>query len=262
MAYTITKYHLPQSNEIEIHWAGKYGAKGEKRAPKEKATPDQVRRQNQWKKECECRRTMKLNFVKGDLWCTLLYPKGSRKTIEEIANDTKKFIGKIRRSYHKRGADLKYMIRYEIGTKGGIHVHVLVNQLRGEPPDDMLLQEKWTNGRVHFVRFGGEEEDYRKLSEYLVKGASEQQKEKLDKLDPKERKALMKYSTSRNLIRPKPEKKPYRRRTVRTLVEEGPKPSKGYVIDKESIITGVNRFTGTSYMYYTEILVDPGGSSG
>ena len=53
MAYTITKYHLPQSNETEIHWAGKYGAKGEKRDPKEKATPDQVRRQNQWKKVAE-----------------------------------------------------------------------------------------------------------------------------------------------------------------------------------------------------------------
>lgn len=262
MAYTITKYHLPQSNEIEIHWAGKYGAKGEKRAPKEKATPDQVRRQNQWKKECECRRTMKLNFVKGDLWCTLLYPAGVRKTINEIMKDFTNFRKSVKREYEKRGEKFKWIVRYEIGSRGGIHIHILVNHLRGEPPDDMIIQQKWKHGRVHFERFGGEEEDYRKLSEYLVKGASEQQKEKMDKLSPKERKALMKYSTSKNLIRPKPEKKQYRRRTVRTLVEEGPKPSKGYVIDKESIITGVNRFTGTSYMYYTEILVDPGGSSG
>lgn len=257
MAYTRSIYYLPRSNEIELHWAGKYGAKGEKRAPREKATPEQIRKQNQWKKECECRRTMKLNFETNDLWCTLLYPAGSRKELERISKDAGKFIRTIRRKYKKWHKNLKYMIRYEIGARGGIHIHILVNQVQG---DDRIIQEEWkrrSGGRVNFQRFGGEEEDFRKLSEYLVKGASDKQREKLNRLQPEERKKLMKYSTSKNLVRPKPEKKPYSRRTVRKLIEEGPAPTPGYYIDKNSIITGVNKFTGTSYMYYTEVLIKP-----
>ena len=64
------------------------------------------------------------------------------------------------------------------------------------------------------------------------------------------------YSTSRNLIRPKPERKRYRRWTMRKLLLYGPKPTPGYYIVPESIRSGTNRYTGYSYMRYTEEKLD------
>ena len=43
-------YEFLNSNDIEYKWEGKYGAKGEKRQKKKKATPEQMKKQNQWKK--------------------------------------------------------------------------------------------------------------------------------------------------------------------------------------------------------------------
>lgn len=65
------------------------------------------------------------------------------------------------------------------------------------------------------------------------------------------------YVPSRNLEKPVPKKKRYFRLTVERLIKDGPKPSKGFVIDKDSIVSGVNRFTGLSYLHYTEIRVKP-----
>lgn len=261
MAYTIYIYRFPNSNEFEIKWAGNYGAKGEKRGPKEKAAPEQIEKQNQWMKEKKAIRTVKLNFFKGDLWCTLLYPKGTRKSIEEIKDDKSKFLTKLRKEYKKRGSQLKWMLRIEIGSRGGIHMHFLCNQIRGEPID-MVIQKAWGHGRVHFERFAGEEEDYQRLASYLVKAENEEQQERLNKMKPGDRKALVSYSTSRNLKRPVPEKKEYKRRTLKPLIEDGIKPTPGYYIDKQSIHSGINQFTGMSYLYYTEVKVDPGGGSG
>ena len=46
------------------------------------------------------------------------------------------------------------------------------------------------------------------------------------------------------------------------MIEDGPKPTPGDYIDKSSIVSGVNKYTGMSYLYYTEIKIDPGGGSG
>lgn len=259
MAHRIDIYRFPGSNEVEVKWAGKYGAKGEKRAPKQKATPEQVKKQNRWKKEVYAKRVMKLNFTKGDLWCTILYPKGTRKGIEFVKKDLGKFFRRLRKAYKERDQKLKFMCRIEIGSRGGIHIHMLCNQTSGEPPIDMVIQSAWTEGRVHFERFGGGEEDYERLSGYMVKSQNEEQ---MDKLAPEERKVLRAYSSSRNLKRPKPERKDYRRRTVRKMIENGPTPTPGYYIVKDSIKSGVNPYTGTSYLYYTEVKLASGGGGG
>ena len=39
------------SLEIEEKHTGRYGASGQKRQKRKKATPDDIKRQNQWKKE-------------------------------------------------------------------------------------------------------------------------------------------------------------------------------------------------------------------
>lgn len=258
MAYTKKVWAFPDSIETQYTYKGNYGARGEKRAPRRKITPEQIKKQNQWRREQEARRVMKANFTKGDLWCTLLYPRGTRKPMEEVKQDMNRFLSKLRYRYKRLEAPLKFLYRIEIGSRGGIHIHMICNETGCSPPTDMMIQTCWENGRVNFVRFGGEEEDYQNLSEYLVKAMSEEQEEQVKEQGrEKERRSLTAYSSSRNLIRPKPEKKIYRKWTVRKLIEEGVKPRRGYYVKPDTLICGINPYTGMSYLYYTEVRLKP-----
>ena len=116
----------------------------------------------------------------------------------------------------------------------------------------------WTHGRINYellYESGG----YADLAEYIVKQPTEEIEGQLSMFTEDERKKLVSYSTSRNLIRPQPERKEYRRWTLKELVENGPKPTPGYYIDKDSIVCGVNRYTGMSYYRYTEYRIERGG---
>ena len=80
--YNRERWIFLNSIETECKYAGKYGAKGEKRAKRKKPTPEQVAKQNQINKENRIRRLIKANFYPSDLWVTLKYPKGTRKPFE------------------------------------------------------------------------------------------------------------------------------------------------------------------------------------
>ena len=253
MGYIVDIYRFTNSIEYEFKWKGKYGAKGEKRAARVKATPEQIKKQNQKNKEKYTRRMIKLNFSRGDLWCTFLYPKGTRKPVQEVKDDFKRFLRKIRTVYKARDADLKFIYRIEIGSKGGIHIHMLCNQIEGSPPIDMVIQEMWKHGRVNFQRFGADEDDCEKLANYIVKQPSDEAQKKIEELYKGDIKALLAYSSSRNLIRPAPERKEYHRWTIKKILENGIKPTKGYQVKKDTVHSGINPYTGMSYLHYTEV---------
>lgn len=247
MAYTQYEWQFNDSNEIDIIYAGNYGAKGEKRAKKKKATPEQIKKQNQRNRENKMRRLIKANFVEGDLWCTLKYPAGTRKRVDEVKEDFKKFYRNLRRSYKKMGLPLKFIYRIELGSQGGLHVHLLVNRA---PDADVIIQKLWTHGRVNWTSTY-DEGGFKSLAEYIVKEPEEIEGQ-LSMFDDAERGKLIKYGSSRNLVRPEPVKKTYSRRTVRKIVDNGPKPKPGYYIDKNSIRIGINPYTGYSYIHYIE----------
>lgn len=251
MAYTRDTWTFPDSLEHEYKYMGKYGAAGEKRAEKRKPTKEQIRKQNQWMREKMMRRLIKANFSPNDLWVTLKYPKGCRKPLGEVKKDLKRFLYRLRYEFKKHGESLKYIYRMEIGRKGGIHIHLLVNRTRGKPDTDILIQEKWTHGRANFESLY-EQGGYQDLACYIVKLPDEEIEKQLSLFQEQDRKELIKYSCSRNLIRPVPVKKSYTHWTMRRILEEGPKPTKGYYIDKDSVICGINPVTGMSYLYYTE----------
>lgn len=258
MAYTRYSYHFDDSIEYEFHYAGRYGAPGEKRAKKCKPTQDASRKYNHKLKENKVRRLIKANFKKYDYWVTLKYPKGTRKGVEEVQKDIRKFLDSLRKKYKRRGRELKFIYRMEIGSRGGIHCHAILPRI---DEGDRLIQESWKQGHVNFENLyetGG----YEQLASYIVKEPDEEAAEQLSLFDLDSQKHLIKYSTSRNLIRPEPKKKRYMRWTVRKLIENSPKPTEGYYIDKNSIRTGVNQWTGMSYLYYTEILIKKGEDSG
>ena len=96
-------YRFNNSNEIEIAGLYNYGARGEHREKREKPTPEQVAKQNQMNREKRMRRLLKKNFKRGDWWLTLKYPAGTRKSLEEVQEDLKKFIRNTSAAYKRRG---------------------------------------------------------------------------------------------------------------------------------------------------------------
>ena len=248
--YWQDSWHFEDSIEYEYKYAGKYGAKGEPRAKKKKATPEQIKKQNQANKENTVRRLIKANFGEGDLWCTVKYPRGVRPPLQKVRKDIQDFLRKCRKEYRRHGIEFKFIKRLEIGKRGGIHFHMLVNYIDGINTGE-LLNELWEHGRINYetvYEAGG----YVKLAEYIVKPLTEEMEGQLSLFEDEVKKEFVSYSSSKNLIRPQPERKEYRRWTLRSLVENGPKPTPGYFIDKSSIVSGVNRYTGMSYYRYTE----------
>lgn len=261
MAYCMETWKFRYSIEREYKYKGRYGAKGEKRAEKVKATPEQIKKQNQRNREKTIRRLIKANFMPADLWCTLKYPAGTRKPIKEVMKDIRKFHDAMRREYKKAGEPYKFIYRVEIGKHGGIHIHILINRMAPEHATDILIAKHWKPGRVHFENLH-ETGGYKDLGKYIVKQPDEETWKQMSLFRKEEQKILIRYSSSRNLIRPEPERKDYKHRTVRKIIEEGPKPTKGYYIDKESVYCGVNRYTGMSYLQYTEVLINQKGDGG
>lgn len=254
MAYWLDIWRFRNSIEYEYKWQGNYGAKGEKRQKKIKATPEQIKKQNQKNREKYVRRLLKCNFVEGDLWITLKYPAKTRKPLYEVKKDFKKFIDSLRGKYKRRGQPLKYIYRVEVGRKGGIHVHMVINRIRGEDTD-LLIQKTWKHGRVNFTSIY-ESGGYESLAAYITKQPDEEVEKQLSMFPVEERKELISFNSSRNLIRPAPERKVYRKRTMRKLLEEGPKPAEGFYIDKNSIYSGINPYTGMHYLQYTEYRIN------
>lgn len=278
MAYREWIYKSPWGIEHVIQYKGTYGGKHEKRADHEKPTKEQLRRQNQKNKENRVRRTLQLNFRPGDWWITLKYPKGTRKPIEEVMEDFRGFVKTMRRAYRRGHTDLKYIYRVEIGRRGGIHIHLVMNRLN-DPRGDLILSDAWTRARgmtpiedmlddglcpadglahLDHVRAVG---NGKELAEYLVK---EQPTELEDgtKLSREEMKQTQKYGSSRNLQRPVPEVKTYNHWTLRSILNLGPDGmnatrnrhrTEGYAVDKDSWVEGVNPYTGLSYLSYMEV---------
>lgn len=245
--YWQDRWVFRDSIEYEIKYAGNYGAKGESRAKKQKATPEQIKKQNQLNKEKRMRRLIKANFSKGDMWVTLKYKKGERPDIYSVKTDLKKFIDAMRRRYKKAGCEFKFIYRLEIGKQGGVHIHMIVPRIRGA---DLDIQDVWQQGRVNFESL--DDGDYKELASYITKPPDESVDKQLSLFPLEVRREFVKYSSSRNLIRPVPERKEFKKRTVRKILREGIQPTKGYYIDKSSIVTGINQYTGMSYIHYTE----------
>lgn len=248
--YRLKKYRFKGSTDYEFSYAGNYGAKGEKRSPRAKTTPEQIRKQNQHNREKKMWRLIRANFDVGDLWTTLKYPKGIRPPVEKIKKDLQTMFRKLRTAYKARGAPLKFIYRLEIGELGGIHIHMVINRI---PDTDKLIASAWKNpvNLTPLYDLG----EFRDLASYLVK-QPEEVEEQLSLFDTEDKKKLLAVSSSRNLIRPEPETKEYTRRTMRKILEKGPVPEPGYYIDVDTVYSGINPYTGESYFGYTEVKIE------
>ena len=248
--YILDTYNFDDSIEYEYKYFGHYGAKGEKRLPKKKISPEQIARQNHTNKVKKIRRKIKANFKAGDYWVTFTYPKDTAMTMKEIQADLKSMMEKLRRIYKKSDTPCKWIKRIEIGSRGGLHVHMILNRIDGL---DLTLNELWTHGHVNIEIMDG---TYEKLAEYIAKEPTDQQRKLMRSMGIKES-DIIRYSCSRNLINPVPEREYKSHKTMRSIFNNDLQPTKGFYIDKDSIIKGINYVTGMSYLQYQEIRCTP-----
>lgn len=238
--------------EVEKHYSGRYGAPGMKREPKKKKTPEEMAKQNLWRRCRELRRIMELNF-KGDDWhVTLTCRKDERPTLEEATKVIREFRDKLRGAYKKQGWELKYIITCETGKRGAVHWHMIVNNMHcQETSTAALIRKLWIRGRPYFSPLD-DTGDYKQLAEYLIK-------ESTKRIENEETTEKLSYIISRNMIRPViQEEKVY----ARSWKKE-PSVPKGWRLVEESLVNGINKFTGLPYQYYTlrrEVMFDAGGT--
>ena len=83
-------YDLGNVIERQEYLDGRYGAPGEKRAKKKKATPEEVEQVNQWTRERKARHRLRMYFKVNDYFFTLTYPKEERPPDMKIVTDGKR----------------------------------------------------------------------------------------------------------------------------------------------------------------------------
>lgn len=222
---------------LEYHTA-RYGAPGQKREKRRKATPEEMAKANRRNKERRCWHLILANFTTGDYFLTLTYREQERpKDMDMAKNDFRRFINRVKKRYRQKGHELKWIRNIEVGTRGAWHVHMIANRIKGGLD---IIMEEWNHGRIQTQTMYADGR-FAKLAKYITKSPGDEQ-----------RLQESNYSTSRNLIRPVPEVKHYARyKTWRKI-----RKPKDYYLDPDSIEEGINPWTGYPYRRYVLVKDD------
>ena len=227
--YNIKIWDLGDTMEIQKYHRGNYGAPGQKRQPKSRDTPEDVKKVNERQKVRKVWRLIMVNFRPGDWHLILRYKE--KPDPEEAKENLRRFLSGMRKECKKKGIPFKYIAITEIGKRGGVHHHLVIQNLNGVQD---MVRRCWGSGSTFWADLYESEDGFEKLADYLVKK------------ETKENVPGCSYSTSRNLIIPKPR---IERRHARNW-NPIPKPKKGWYIVKDSLVNGINPITGAPYQRY------------
>ena len=230
---------FPRVRHVMEYHTARFGAPGQKRAPKQRLTPEQMMIKNQRNKERKCLWRLWNNFAENDYFVTFTYAKEARPPDMAAAQKHwKDATGIMRKEFRKRGHELKWIRNIEVGTRGAWHMHAVINRI---PDADLIIKRAWPHGRVHY-QLMYEKGSFRELAAYLTKSP---------RTDPRLRESN--YSTSRNLPIPEPKEKVMSGRTFGKA--EKLRVPKGYYLEKESYYEGTNPKTGYRYREYALIRI-------
>lgn len=237
------RHHGGDLIEVQEYHDGRYGAPGEPRQKKKKATPQDMERMNRWNRERLCWRKLVNHFAVHDYFVTLTYRREERPADMEAAKkDFAVFINKLRRRYKKAGVQLVWIRNIEVGTRGGWHVHLVLRRIQDL---DIHIAECWPYGRA-VLQLLYQRGNMKQLAAYLTKSPA---------TDPRLKESH--YWTSRNLPVPDPEKKGIRGWKLSDAV----RVPAGYYLDKDSYFEGVNLF-GYAFRTYILVRIRPGKKRG
>lgn len=237
MPYILEVCIAGKTKEVSKYHSSRWKIKGEKRNKKSNKTTNTQEKVNLRLATKNLRRKMNHNFEDGDYLVTLDFRKEERPGCSrEMTRCMSKFLRRIRREYKKLKIELKYIYVKELGPRGAAHIHIVVNRA----PDGIeILRRCWPHGGIHVDPLNTDGQ-YEKIAEYFVKYA--------DKTIKTEGKQIgKKYYPSQNLKEPIVTKKIiWKSNTFRTTAKE----EKGYYLEKESVVEGVNKW-GYEYFSYT-----------
>lgn len=194
-------------------------------------------------------RKLNANFRPGDVHAILTYDgKKGRPTPDDAKGIIKLFHQAMRKEFRKRKAPYKYILVTEYENKS-IHHHIIINQINdGKVTTNDLVRKCWRQaggtGRPKYVDLDDTGE-YEKLAAYLIK--------ETEKTYRKPGGFKQRYSCSRNLIDPKPEK---RTMHVKGMWAMEPKARPGYRILQDLTYNGTDKL-GYLYQRYYMVKITP-----
>ena len=238
--YTKTECRINDKLEVSKYYPWRAGAPGCRRQKKINPTPEEMVRQNLWRRKRDLRRLMELNFKGGDYHVTLTCRPDERPDMEEAMRVIREFRDKLRKAYKRQGWELKYIITTETGERGAVHWHMICNEEQNDKTSTVkMIRELWKRGRPYFVPLDDNRE-YGQLADYIIKETSRRIEEgkTLEKLS---------YMISRNMIKPVERKK----KVLAAGWAEKPKAREGWMLDENSVVNGRNPYTGMPYQHYT-----------
>ena len=226
MAYRRREMWFPRSAEMWEFHDCKYGAPGQKRAPRRKATEEEIKQHNRRNREKKCRWKLRANFTPDDIFVTCTCRKDARPPdMDTMTKMVSRMLRELRKHYQAAGVELKWIRNIECGTKGAWHVHIVLNDV----PDAIKAMKKaWPHGNI-VIRPMRAEGDFQDLAAYLTK-------------TPETDKSLKdaRHWSSKNLLVPAPVERKYNH--WKTFAEAEPRMiPKGWYVDKSSVYEGITK---------------------
>lgn len=244
MPYIKKTCRAGKTKHVSVYYSLRWHSKKEgRREPKQNITSEAQRKINLRQAEEKLEKKLDANFCSDDYYLTLDFKPTERPAgRQELSTLMKRYLRKMRNLYKKAGKVFKYVWVAEIGSRGAVHIHIVISGI----DDIKAVARAWTHGGTTFKPMY-EDGNYRKLAGYFIK-YSEKTRHTAGELQGKL------WNASKNLITP-----PERRKVTRCRDSFSPdniKVPKGYYLDKDSVRTGIHEITGYTYMKYTFVRLD------
>lgn len=244
MPYMMKVSTAGKTVEVKKYFSARYGhhaPKGETVAP----TSERVKRVNRRRAEEKLRLIMNANFVDGrDALVTLDFsPENRPESYDDMKRQVQNFLQRLRRKYKKLGIQCKYIWVGEIGPKGGVHVHMMLNEV--DRIGGKGLMELWGLGATHIDTLWSHGQ-YRAIASYFMKYTDKTEETTGVHLGKK-------YNPSHGLTQPKVTVTVVMRNSFHRKV----RPWKGYRLEKNKegneYYFAVSDITGLPYLSYTMV---------
>jgi len=247
MPYIIEVVKAGETIEVSKYYSSRFNKKGIKRGKKKSLTREEQKKVNKRAAEKRLRLLLNENYREGDTHLVLGYKLTEKPySREAMRADADDLLRELRKLYKSLGLQLKYIHVMEIGKKGALHHHMVINTPEGM--SQRAITRAWKGrGRTHFTPLD-DTGQYAKLASYLIKHSDGMIKHP-DALQGK------RWNSSKNLRKPTIiRKEPIKDRGWYNRTMTLPKKLQDdYYLDKESASEGLHEKTGYPFFSYTLI---------
>lgn len=223
--------------DYRYYYAPRWDMKGGSRRRAENRTSDAQKKVNHRSRCLKLTRILNANFGGNDYYITFSYRADARPDKERLRKDIRNLLDFFRREYRKAGKDFKYVWVAEVGERGAVHIHMVINNI-----DSAVIKRSWNKGWIT-IKPLDDNGQYNRLASYFIKYSEKTMKTE-DELQGRT------YNASKNLFIPEPDRKKIKSKNAYNHTVEVPA---GYYIDKDSIVETWHEVTGYMYFAYTLI---------